>query len=447
MNENDDWGNDVFESDEQTSSRPGKKKLHANGNKVVSNGSWHSSLTIVCFLTVAAVSFISAYLMKDIDSRPSGLLALLFALPVATLMVVSLLMERNTRAMTGNIRHGSQIAFAVCSVVVAAVVGFSCQVTNKEAKESVKIPVGSGWSDTVIILDKSGSMYLLNRDTKATKAVKALINRMDDNARVGMVVDVGWEENNEKLWTTPLSERIVQMGKLDVAQRNRLMQMADFELGANENFPRAFDVAYDMITSATDRDTPVSIIMLTDGLDCTGELRANNYIDKFNEANITVYYIHVIADVDDEVQKIADATSGKGVYVTEADELLDEMTQMIETTVYRTVSRDALRDIDQSNTAKLITGILLAILGLLIGISLTVMLSLSGQKRFQLILSPVMALLSFALLAFGKDLIPTAWIREAIAFSLLGVVLMNKNYNATGQAQIKVDNTATEDEW
>ena len=67
------------------------------------------------------------------------------------------------------------------------------------------------------------------------------------------------------------------------------------------------------------------------------------------------------------------------------------------------------------------------LLGILIGVTLTIMFSLQGQRRLQTFLSPAMAVLAFLLLAFGKSIISTPWVREAVAFSMLGVVLMRSN--------------------
>lgn len=115
---------------------------------------------------------------------------------------------------------------------------------------------------------------------------------------------------------------------------------------------------------------------------------------------------------------------------TEIQEVTEEITEL--------VYSDALRDINKSQKAMVVTGVLLLALGILIGFSLTIMFSLQGQKRFQMILSPLMAILAFLLLVFGDRLIPAEenrWILEGIAFSLLGIVLMRSNSGTIQRAK------------
>ena len=71
-------------------------------------------------------------------------------------------------------------------------------------------------------------------------------------------------------------------------------------------------------------------------------------------------------------------------------------------------------------------GIMLLLEGLVIGFGLMLLLSVQGQRRFQVVLSPLLALIAFLLLKF----IPTGlsgWAKEAVALGLLSIVLMKKN--------------------
>ena len=399
------------------------------------SGNWDGLLTAVAFLAVAAVSFFMAWITRSIPSRPFWLLGLLFAAPVAALMLSVFLKEKATSSMTPNTSRNAQLVLVLCSILAAFLVGCFCEISNEKADTYEEVVTGEGWSDLVIVLDKSGSMLsTVNGETfdhKASSAVVDFISELDDETRVGLLIDVGWEENNSGSYVIPLKDRIVPVAPLTPEQREKLNRMAKCETGNNENFVRAFETAFDMIDQVENEGRTFSILFITDGEDSTHSFHAQDFVEKYKQKGIIVNYMHVIPDTVDEVQKLADLTGGKGVYVTEKQALLDQMQQMARIPIITVVFKDALRNIDESVQAKLVTGILLLLLGILIGLSLTVMLSVQGQKRFQIILSPLMAVLAFVLLAFGKGLIPEAWIREGVAFSLLGIVLMRAN-RATG---------------
>lgn len=408
----------------------------------VGGGSLDIGLTVAALLAVAVVSFALAYLTKEIVSRPFWLLGICNAAPVAALMGVVVLKEKIAPSMTPSTSRKSQTLLAVCSVLMAFVVGCFCQISNVEAREPRTELVGEGWSDLLIILDKSGSMSKDNRDQAASKAVKKLVSQMDDEAQVAMLIDVGWKENNTGSDIVPLSERRLDFAPLS-AQRKKLLEMAEFPLYINENFPRAFDVAFEMLEQYKVEGKRPTILMISDGADCTNKFRAVNYADRLNEMNVKVYYLYVDPDFSGEVSALAESTGGSSFYVSNLDKLAEKMQEVVKIPVYETVYRDALRDIQISDSAKIVTGSLLLVLGALIGISLTIMLSLQGQRRFQMILSPLMAALAFLLLAYGKEVISEDWVREGTAFTLLGVVLMRSNRGTIQGGQGKAIQTTS----
>ncbi|MBR2661543.1 MAG: VWA domain-containing protein [Clostridia bacterium] len=409
--------------------------------KSVSAGSWDVVMSIAALIAVAAVSFLAAYLTKDVLSRPIWMLFLSFAAPVAALMLAVFLKEKISPSMTPSSSRKAQLILAACTVAAAGLVGCFCMVSNVEARGEQTVVMHDGWSDVLIILDKSGSMNGISEsgdgtlDKMATEAVIDLINRMDESTRVGMLIDVGWAENNDPIYTIPLEERAFPIAELNPDYRQKLIELARCETAVNEHFPRAFEVACDMINAYDGENGELSIVIISDGQDCTGEFRASDFYDRLHDRGVKVFYLYVVPEYSKEMELLASRTGGESIYVNNLSDLMDKMQEVTKVPVYETVYKDALRDIDESGTAKAVTGILLAVLGLLIGITLTVMFSLQGQKRFQLILSPIMALLAFAVLAFGKEIIPVAWIREGIAFTLLGVVLMRKNRSSGFEAK------------
>lgn len=386
-------------------------------------GAWDVVLTITVLISVTAVSFLVSFLTKDIISRPFWMLALCFACPVAALILTAFLKEKCIPTMTPSSSRKAQFGLALGCIAAACVVGCFCQFSNEKTTvvETVQTK-----SDVLIILDKSGSMLIGNRNEAATKAVVDLVKGMDDSVQVGLLIDVGWKENNDPSDVVPLEKRRIDIAPLS-EQRDQIIRMARCEPVVNENFPMAFKVACEMVREYKGTPGNLSIIIISDGEDCTEEFRAADFSDELNRANVKVNYLYVDSNYSPEMELLSRETSGQSIYVANLDELTGKMNGL--TTVPKTVTyyKDALRSIDESAKAKTVTGILLLLLGVLIGFTLTVMFSVQGQKRFQMILSPLMAVISFLLLIMGKELIPTAWIREAIAFSLLGIVIMRKN--------------------
>lgn len=431
-----EWG-DLFETDKQ--------------GKGISAGKWDAGMTIAALVAVAFASFMVSYLTKDIPSRPIWLLFLCFAAPVAALMLAVYLKEKIFPSMTPSSSRKAQLIFAICTVITAGLVGCFCQVSNIEAHGEQTVITHEGWRDLLIVFDKSGSMTTYNRDKEATKAVKALLNTMGDDVQVGLLIDVDWED-------VPLQNRKIDFGLLK-DQRDDLIRLADTPAGGVAYFGRAFDAACKMLDSYTGKGNR-AIVVISDGADFFGDddsgerFAAINYEDKLKSRGVKVYYLYVDPNHVDEMDKLAVNTGGESIYISNLSDLTAKMQEVAQVPIYEVVYKDALRDIDESDTARIVTGILLIVLGVLIGLTLTIMFSLQGQKRFQLVLSPLMAVLSFLLLAFGNGIIQTDWLREAIAFSLLGIVLMrsnresaNRNVNKRAEMQAEPVCAGTDDAW
>ena len=409
----------MSEWDEGQQEKPGKQKT-------VSSGKWDAGMTVAALVSTVAASFLVSYLTRDIATRPIWLLAICFAAPVAALMLAVFLKEKASSSMTPSSSRGAQFALAISSVIVAALVGCFCQATNQEAKGTETVKVADGWSDLLIILDKSGSMTENNRDKSATNAVVELLNEMDDSAQVAMLIDVGWEMDR---YPVPLSKRKLDFGTL-AEQRQQLIKLARSETGNTAHFGSALENACDMLDKyqpADGEQTQPTVIYLSDGTDFYEDFAATNYADRFISRNVKVNYLYVSPENSQEMEKLAALTGGSSIDATKPEMLKDQLQQVTQRPVYEIVYKDALRNIDESDTAKTVTGILIILLGILIGVTLTIMFSLQGQRRLQTFLSPAMAVLAFLLLAFGKSIISTPWVREAVAFSMLGVVLMRSN--------------------
>lgn len=382
--------------------------------RAAASGKWNAAQTIVAFFSVTLAATAVAWLTRNVESRPIWMLACCFAVPVLTLMASVMLVEKVSNAMTPQTSRGAQMGLAAATVVVAGLAGLFCQVTNVEAQQQVVSVVGAGWQDAIIVMDKSGSMFGTS-DTEATEAVRQLLAQMDDSASVGFVA-----YDDQVLGSVP-------MGKLTGEHKQAIMTMAQIEPDGGTNFSEALAAAMNMIQQAADADNGVSIIFVTDGFDNYG-FTADQFLADMQKEKVTLNYIRVgDADENTEMTRLAAETGGKNIQTTDIATLKDDMVETIQKTITRVERFDALRDIEKSDKAKIVMGLLLALLGILIGVTLTIMFSRQGQKRAQLLISPLMAVLAFVILTYGKQLIPEGWLREAIAFSCFGVVVMKKN--------------------
>ena len=257
---------------------------------------------------------------------------------------------------------------------------------------------------------------------------------MEGEPEVGLLLDVDWDNSS-------LASRYVPMAPLTDELKQSLIKNAETPVSPEgygvADFKQTLEAVCGILEERNDPEGTLTILYVSDGEDyyegdTSLEMKAADYSDRLKSLGATVNYIYVQEDFNNQMTKLAESTGGETFYATQSDELLDRMQQMSTVIEVEYVYKDALRDIQESSTAKIVTGILLLLLGVLIGVSLTLMLSVQGQKRFQLVLSPLMAAAAFLLLCFGNSLIPTAWIREAAAFTLFGVVLMRSNRGITG---------------
>ena len=403
-----EWDDELF---------PDQKKKEKEERKALS-GPWDIFLTVFTLGATTAASFLMAYMTKDIPSRPFWMLALCFAVPVAVLMFSAWFKEKVFPRMTPNSSRKAQLILVLCSILAAAVVGCFCQVSNSEVRNN-----SVGWSNVLIILDKSGSMNVNGgkKNENATNAVVSLVRKMQESTRIGLLIDVDWDKSLEK--------RTVPIAPLTEDHRSDLIAMSGYYSNGRAEFPASLDTAYSMLSKEVDPSS-FSVLYISDGDDVflrTGDrskvLDANDYYGKFNSLGVKINYIYVDENNSNELEKLAQLTGGDSIFAAEADELADQVQKMV---IFYDV-KDALRNINESGAAKTVTAILLLLLGILIGFSLTIMFSLQGQKRAQTFISPLMALLAFLLLAFGQNLIPDSWLREGVAFSLLGLVVMRCN--------------------
>lgn len=428
--------------------------------KTGGTGSLCWGMTLAAFLAVTAVSFLIAYLTRyteENQARPIWMLAICFSAPVAALMLAVYLKEKIHPSMTPSSSRKAQFLLAIASVLLAASIGALCHVSNEQAGQRTvqrevivqkEVPVQKqeireGWSDILIIMDKSSSMNINSRDSVCTQAVIDLMNDMDDYTQAALLFDYGWDDDIDPKYHidfAPLSKN-----------RKSIQDMARTEPEGYTHFSETLEYACKMVEKYQGSGKEMAIIYLNDGEDI---FKPDSFANRLKAKNVKFYYIYVGDSRSKDMESLAKQTGGKSIDASKLENLKEDMKELVQIETLETVEvteiqevteeitelvySDALRDINKSQKAMVVTGVLLLALGILIGFSLTIMFSLQGQKRFQMILSPLMAILAFLLLVFGDRLIPAEenrWILEGIAFSLLGIVLMRSNSGTIQRAK------------
>ena len=408
-------------------------------------GGWHWGMTLVCLFTVTVFSFLMALLTKNIVNRPSWIIGAIFTVPTLGLFSAALLLERKTSAMTPNTSRKMQYFAALIAIVATFAVGciFDLLYQHGTMDQIIKNwavtrPPEKVYSDIVLMVDNSSSMeddgkYQLNR-----KAIMEWLNSMGDTARVGVIV-----------FNSGVSQK-VPIGKL-ADNRQQIARALDVNTGGTTRFDISLYHAFRMIDDAENERTTgrtTQIIAITDAKAELPQEVKECFVSLAQTKDVAFSIVHLGQDVenDNPLMQLAFATGGTGTSIGVSDlsqyfesiqnaEEPDWDAYYIRLRTSGEVDFDLIRVSDP--TANLLCGIMLGLEGLAIGICLMMMFSVTGQKRFQPIISVLMAVIAFVLLkVLGPGVGPVEsnprlhipqWLLEGISFSLLGIVFMRKN--------------------
>ena len=357
----------------------------SSGNSArYTTGGLNSAMSIVCLLVVAGVSFLMAWLMKDVV-RSFWQMGLTFAAPFAALMFSSLMVERNTHLMTPSTSIGPQRWFALATIVVAFAVGCLTVLLH----EPVKIMVGQ--YDYVLAIDKSWSMNG-ERDRKCQEAVNKLIDGLSDNTRVSVVVfDDGILDSTDLL---PLA----------ADHRNRLSAAVAIRPNGGTKFDPALNEARRIIDQAGDHNRPVRIVLLSDG---DGSFFTyKDFIQWAQNApnKVELSAIQINGRTKNEVRSAVEATGGTIQDEASVDKLGTNLGKVIssgnseDVDTLKATYNGQTADGKSNTTYKIMSLVMLVLLGLLAGFSLMIMFSSRGQFRVQVILSAAAGVAAFLLL-------------------------------------------------
>lgn len=392
----------------------------------VQQGDWHVLLTVMSILIVGGLSFLMAYLTRDVAERSLWLMGLIFVVPVAAMLLANLLVEFKTNAMTPRYIRGKQVVIAAIVIVATFLVGCLCDAIYLG---SYVEPVRS---NTIFVLDKSTSMddYSFNgktMDIHCNNAVISCLESMPPTTEVGMVLFCNIVLDEEPM--KPLSEP---------NHMARLREMANSGLAGATDFYSAMNTALKLVrnsgsTSAT------QIVFVTDGADPTFKSYADSIAKQCNDLNVRVDVIGIDSDAG-SMLPVVRATGGTIQNVTDVTSLSGVMSSI------------AVKDMDMlrvnDKMANRMTGIMFVLEGIVLGLGLWLMFSVHGQLRFQMILSPLMGVLGLVVLKYmGYNSASSSWwVIEGLAFSLLGVVFMRRNrINHAAMNRLEVTDVGTND--
>ena len=389
-----------------------------------SSHGWHWQLTLLSLVLVSGLSFLMAYLTKDIQERPIWLMGLIFMVPAGAMFFSAMYLEFTTGVMTPSVSRSSQVKVAVAATVATFLVACLC--------DGLYLLGG-------FVGDSSDNLIFLNYEESTAG------NSATDQA-VMEVLDNLYAKSGSRVETALF---MFSTGQMDTG--NTVIPLAPFTKEHLEDMRETLingkhrnsinyghENAYEMVESS-ESTKPTRIVLISDiplvyGNGSYTKTDWDNDLKRLADDQITFYFMGN-GTPDEGMIYMAENSGGEAVQGYNAENILENLQTFIR------ADGDMVRT--DTDSAKILCGIMLGLEGIAIGVGLMLLLSIRGQKRFQVILSPLMAVLAFLLLKIlprpeGID----QWVLEGTAFSLLGIVFMVKNYiTGTKKAPVISDDT------
>lgn len=384
---------------------------------------------------------------------------LYFALLAAAILITVFLIELATSAMTPHFSRKLQLLVALIAILLCGLVGALGEFlfvqdyilpqiapmptpvitpeptptpTPTPSPTPTPTPTPAPQPDEVIIiaLDKSSSMndtLYSNRDSQSTRAVTSLLSKLTPGSRVGLITF-----SDIILGTVPIAPNSAH-------QQQAIADAAFIRPRGTTDFANVIDAALTMFRKSGITD-PKKLIFITDGEADS----VDQYLDACASMDLQVSAVMIDGNTNN-LQNLVAGTNGIFATVTNLDDLLEQIAAIAMTTPNPTpvitpsptpspsptpVPTPSPTPLPQIGNltyvipdAETYLAAILILEGLIIGLSLTLMLSLKRQFRIQLILSPLMGLCAFLLIRYRVIASSEAW----AAYTLLGIVLMRRN--------------------
>ena len=415
-----------------------------------SGGGWYFPLSLLGLVMVGGLSILMCFLTDFMRDRSVWIMGLIFMVPAGAMFFAAMLLEFSTNAMTPNMSRKPQVIVAVIATVLTFLVGCLCDAiylysgVARDAGVQFVLAVDRGDTRDWPVHDGASA----TRGEELNGCAASVLAKMPEYTDVGMLT-FGWDVIDQTPMTKADFDFKVQFpGKLESAQSSEGVSYANM-----------LDAAIAMAEQA-DNDLPTRILIFTGGdeavylinaqgdvhdtignvpdelaMTLSNEATRNRLIDRCVASDITLYTISPFGDVSEGLRDVVFATGGMCVSLGEAVSV-PEFISITE------VDSDMLRS--SSLSAKILTGVMLLLEGVVIGVCISIMLSRQGQKRFQMILSPLMGIVSFVMLKLLGT--PEAnpfgvwWLWEGVSFLPMGLIFMcsNRGYRSAQPAQTVV---------
>lgn len=430
----------------------------------------HWIQTLVVLLVTACVSYL-LNLVLDIRYAADPFLnprlvlnnALFFAILSAAILLTVFFLEAATSAMTPRFSRKPQLIVAAIAVILCALIGGLTEMffvrifvepqiaptptpvvtatppptsTPTPTPTTAPTPTPAPRAETIIFaLDKSYSMDG-SRNDESIRALNIITQELTRDSTIGLIVF-----NGGIIDSIPLKENTPE-------HRLSIMTAASCEPEGTTDFPSVMEEAIYLVRSAAlPANTRVKLVFITDGVGGN----VDRYALSCQALNIQVFCVMIGYSSSENLEKVIQETKGKFVSVNDSKDILNAaVSVVIEPTAAPVVTSSPTPAPTPSPTpsptpepqignmlyttpdSDLYVVVMFVLIGLVLGITLTLMLSLEGQFRFQLLLSPLMGLVAFLLIHYG--LIPESayW----LAYLPFGIVLMRRNsaYFSSGAA-------------
>ncbi len=394
-------------------------------------GRWYFPLTILALLLVGGLSMLMAWLTADIPERQPLLMGLIFMVPAGAMFFSALLMEFSTGAMTPRYTRGPQIIVAVVATLLTFLIGLLCDTIYTMGGYAAQVK-----PNVVFMLDNTGSMLEPSdysrsssptRQTVAVNSLNDVLDHMDDGYSVGFLYfDHLYHFDPEQS-----SKMSLPVKRLDSLQRQSISEMiSSLSKGGATLFYEPLKYALGMIQHL-DNGRDNRIIIITDGIESgtvNGKSITHLYLNPERnkelaalcaERNATIYSLSMFSEIDANLRDLVIMTGGQCVQTEDPATILNFMQEATK------AEGDMIRS--DMTSATVITAIMLLLEGIIIGIGLSLMLSVQGQFRYQIILSPLMGVAAFLIIKVIKPDFGEPWIVEGLSLGMLGIVFMTSN--------------------
>ena len=379
-------------------------------------GGWHWLLTLLSLGLVGGLSFLMAFLTKDVQERPVWMMGLIFAVPAGAMFFSAMLLEFTTGAMTPAVSRISQVRVAAAATLATFLVACLC--------DGVYLLGG-------FVGDSSDNLIFLDYERKITgnsPTDQALMKVLDDlYLKAGKRVETALfmfsteQEDTDQHSVIPL--------KPFTKEHLEKMREALIEGKKNTSSVYGHQRAYEMVENS-ENGKPTRIVIICDGSLIYGNETYTKEdwdrdLERLKKDQIKLYFMGN-GTPDEGMLYMTEHSGGATVMGYGTESVLENLQTFVH------ADGDMVRA--ETVSAKALCGAMLGLEGSVIGLGLMLLLSVHGQKRFQAVLSPILGILAFLLLKIlpRPEGIPQ-WILEGIAFSLFGLVFMRRNNTGAGK--------------